>query len=98
MSTTSTSMDGSRLLLYDHGDSFVLQFRSHSGRYNQERPGGIEVSDALYVVDSYSKDGTVALSESVVQHPFEHYGAQGNWAIDNLPILVDPEEVIFQAY
>jgi len=51
----------------------------------------LEVSDAVYVVDSYSQDGTVALAKSlgatVVQHPFEHYGAQRNWAIDNLPIL-----------
>ncbi len=51
----------------------------------------LEVSDVIYVVDSYSQDGTVALAISlgatVVQHPFEHYGAQRNWAIDNLPIL-----------
>lgn len=50
----------------------------------------MQVSDAVYVVDSYSKDNTVELATSlgatVVQHPFEHYGAQRNWAIDNLPI------------
>jgi glycosyltransferase involved in cell wall biosynthesis len=48
------------------------------------------VSDEIFVVDSYSKDGTVDLARSfgatVVQHPFEHYGAQRNWAINNLPI------------
>ena len=48
------------------------------------------VSDEVYVVDSYSEDGTLELAGSfgvtVVQHPFEHYGAQRNWAIDNLPI------------
>ena len=48
------------------------------------------VSDEIFVVDSYSKDGTVELARSwgatVVQHPFEHYGAQRNWAIDNLGI------------
>ena len=42
------------------------------------------------MVDSYSKDGTVELARSfgavVIQHPFENYGAQRNWAIDNLPI------------
>jgi len=47
------------------------------------------VSDEIFVVDSFSKDGTVELARSfgatVVQHPFEHYGAQRNWAIDNLP-------------
>ena len=48
------------------------------------------VSDEIFVVDSFSKDGTVELARSlgatVVQHAFEHYGAQRNWAIDNLPI------------
>lgn len=48
------------------------------------------VSDELFVVDSYSGDGTLELARSlgatVVQHSFEHYGAQRNWAIENLPI------------
>ena len=48
------------------------------------------VSDEIFVVDSYSQDETLDLARSlgaiVVQHPFEHYGAQRNWAIDNLPI------------
>jgi glycosyltransferase involved in cell wall biosynthesis len=48
------------------------------------------VSDEIFVVDSFSKDGTVELARSfgatVVEHAFEHYGAQRNWAIDNLPI------------
>ncbi len=48
------------------------------------------VSDEIFVVDSFSQDGTVELARSlgatVVQHPFEDYGAQRNWAIDNLPI------------
>jgi len=48
------------------------------------------VSDEIFVVDSFSKDRTVELARSfgatVVEHSFEHYGAQRNWAIDNLPI------------
>jgi len=48
------------------------------------------VSDEIFVVDSYSKDGTVELAQTmgatVVQHPFEHYGVQRNWAMDNLAI------------
>jgi glycosyltransferase involved in cell wall biosynthesis len=47
------------------------------------------VTDEIFVVDSHSNDGTVALARSkgavVVEHAFEHYGAQRNWAIDNLP-------------
>lgn len=48
------------------------------------------VSDEILVVDSFSSDGSVELARSlgatVVQHAFEHYGAQRNWAIDHLPI------------
>lgn len=44
----------------------------------------------LFVVDSGSTDRTVQIAESfgavVVRHPFEHYGAQRNWALDSLPI------------
>jgi glycosyltransferase involved in cell wall biosynthesis len=47
-----------------------------------------EVSDDLHVVDSFSTDDTVAVCRQhgaqVVQHAFDSYGAQRNWAIDNL--------------
>lgn len=62
------------------------------------------VSDEIFVIDSFSKDGTVALAESfgakVVEHAFENYGAQRNWGIDNLPITrkwqlhLDADEVM----
>jgi glycosyltransferase involved in cell wall biosynthesis len=49
-----------------------------------------QISDDLHVVDSFSTDDTVALSQQhgaqVVQHGFESYGAQRNWAIDHLPL------------
>ena len=49
-----------------------------------------QISDDLHVVDSFSTDDTVALSQEhgaqVVQHAFESYGAQRNWAIDHLPL------------
>ena len=48
----------------------------------------LEISDDIYVVDSFSTDETVALSREhgaqVVQHAFENYGAQRNWAIDHV--------------
>lgn len=48
------------------------------------------VSDEIFVVDSGSRDDTVEIARqagaTVVDHPFEHYGAQRNWAIDNLPV------------
>jgi glycosyltransferase involved in cell wall biosynthesis len=48
------------------------------------------VSDDVHVVDSGSTDGTLAIlaehGAQVVHHPFESYGAQRNWAIDNLPL------------
>ncbi|MGC2398299.1 MAG: glycosyltransferase family 2 protein [Acidobacteriaceae bacterium] len=47
-----------------------------------------EISDDIYVVDSFSTDDTVALCREqgaqVVQHAFENYGVQRNWAIDNV--------------
>ncbi len=63
-----------------------------------------QVSDEIFVIDSFSTDGTVTLAESfgakVVQHAFENYGAQRNWAIDNLSITrpwqlhLDADEVM----
>jgi glycosyltransferase involved in cell wall biosynthesis len=49
-----------------------------------------EISDDVHVVDSFSTDDTVTLSRQhgaqVIQHAFETYGAQRNWAIDHLPL------------
>jgi glycosyltransferase involved in cell wall biosynthesis len=48
------------------------------------------VSDDVHVVDSGSTDRTVAIAEQaeahVTPHGFESYGAQRNWAIDNLTL------------
>lgn len=47
----------------------------------------------VFVVDSYSTDATLDLLAQrgieYVQHPFEHYAAQRNWAQQNLPIKTD---------
>jgi glycosyltransferase involved in cell wall biosynthesis len=44
----------------------------------------------VFVVDSGSTDRTrdiaAAAGCGVVEHPFEHYAAQRNWALDNLPL------------
>lgn len=44
----------------------------------------------VFVVDSGSTDGTLDVARAagcrVVEHPFEDYATQRNWAIDNLPI------------
>jgi glycosyltransferase involved in cell wall biosynthesis len=63
-----------------------------------------QVSDEIFVIDSFSKDSTVALAESfgakVVEHAFENYGAQRNWGIDHLSITgkwqlhLDADEVM----
>jgi glycosyltransferase involved in cell wall biosynthesis len=48
------------------------------------------VSDDIHVVDSGSTDGTLAIVQAsaarLYHHPFENYGAQRNWAIDNTAI------------
>lgn len=48
------------------------------------------LSDDVHVVDSGSTDGTLDIAAAngakVENHPFENYGAQRNWAIDNLPL------------
>ncbi|MFT4053037.1 MAG: glycosyltransferase family 2 protein [Novosphingobium sp.] len=48
------------------------------------------LSDDIHVVDSFSKDDTVALCRSlganVVERGFSNYADQRNWAIDNLPL------------
>ncbi len=48
-----------------------------------------QVSDDVHVVDSFSTDATQQIVERAgahfVQHAFEHYGAQRNWAMDHLP-------------
>lgn len=62
------------------------------------------VSDEIFVVDSFSTDGTAALAHelgaTVVEHAFENYGAQRNWAIAELPVTrgwqlhLDADEVM----
>ena len=67
----------------------LLSFNSES-TLGATLESALRVAGEIFVVDSFSSDGTVELARklgaTVVQHPFDHYGAQRNWAIDNLPI------------
>src|SRR5262249_27714378 len=49
-----------------------------------------QVSDDIHVVDSGSRGGPLRCAEAqgarIAHHPFEDYGKQRNWAIDNLPL------------
>lgn len=51
------------------------------------------VCDEIFVVDSFSRDKTVEIAESLgaktVRHEFVNQAQQFNWAIDNLPITGD---------
>jgi glycosyltransferase involved in cell wall biosynthesis len=51
------------------------------------------ISDDVHVVDSHSTDRTLEIAREhgarIVQHPFENYGAQRNWAIDTLELRHD---------
>lgn len=51
------------------------------------------ISDDVHVVDSYSTDRTLEIARAhgarIVEHRFEHYGAQRNWAIDTLALQHD---------
>jgi len=48
------------------------------------------LSDDIHIVDSFSQDRTIEIASGynarVVQHVFENYGAQRNWAIESLPL------------
>jgi glycosyltransferase involved in cell wall biosynthesis len=59
-------------------------------------------ADEIFVVDSFSQDRTLEIARThgarVVQHAFEGYSRQKNWALDNLPLrnewvlIVDADE------
>lgn len=51
------------------------------------------ISDDVHIVDSFSTDNTLKIAQSyganIVQHEFENYGKQRNWAIDTLSLKYD---------
>ncbi|MGA8088987.1 MAG: glycosyltransferase family 2 protein [Terracidiphilus sp.] len=50
-------------------------------------------ANEIFVVDSYSSDDTVDLAKEngaqVLQHPFQNYARQFEWALENAPINAD---------
>ena len=61
-------------------------------------------AEQIFVIDSYSSDDTVALAKAngaqVLQHPFQNYAKQFEWALGNAPITtewimrLDADEII----
>lgn len=51
------------------------------------------IATEIFLIDSYSKDSTVSIAESlgakVIQHPFKNYADQFQWGLDNAPITAD---------
>jgi glycosyltransferase involved in cell wall biosynthesis len=62
----------------------------------------LDWADEVWVVDSFSSDATLEIAKThgahVVQHAFESYSRQKNWALDTLPfrnewvLIVDADE------
>lgn len=62
------------------------------------------IASQVFVIDSGSQDGTVALAEQagaqVLHHPFVNYAQQFQWALDNAPIgarwvmRLDADEIV----
>jgi glycosyltransferase involved in cell wall biosynthesis len=69
--------------------AIILTFNSANSIERTLR-GAFQVSDDIHIVDSYSTDDTVEICKrlgcKVVQHPFNNYADQRNWAIDNLAL------------
>jgi glycosyltransferase involved in cell wall biosynthesis len=67
------------ILTYNSEDSLPLTLASVK-----------ELSNDIHIVDSYSQDRTLDIARQngvqITQHVFNNYGAQRNWAIDNLPL------------
>jgi glycosyltransferase involved in cell wall biosynthesis len=67
--------------------------------FNEEKNIGaclqslVDLVEEIFVVDSYSTDATLSIvkkyTNNIIQHPFENYSLQRNWALDNLPVSTD---------
>ncbi len=65
----------------------ILSFNS-SETIGDTISSALSLSDNIFVIDSGSKDDTVAialrLGATALNHPFESYGLQRNWAMDHI--------------
>src|ERR1700712_1809960 len=65
-------------------------------------------SNDIHILDSYSTDNTLKIAEqyktNISSHPFESFGKQRNFALDNLNIIndwilfLDADEVATEAF
>jgi glycosyltransferase involved in cell wall biosynthesis len=81
------------------GNSGKLPFSAIILTYNEEK--NIEdclrsvagLAEDIYVVDSFSTDATLTIAGkypvTIVQHTFENYSLQRNWALQNLPLRTE---------
>lgn len=67
----------------------ILTFNSESS-ISQTLDSVLALTDDIHVVDSFSTDRTVEIvrgyGAKVVQHAFENYGTQRNWAMESLDL------------
>jgi glycosyltransferase involved in cell wall biosynthesis len=84
--------------------SIVILTYNSAGSVRETLAAASQISDDIHIVDSFSSDETVAICRSygasVIQHAFEDYGRQRNWAIKNLALKyawqlhLDADEVL----
>lgn len=84
----------------------ILTFNSES-TIGETLRAASRLSDDIHVIDSFSSDSTLSIAESfnakALQHPFVNYGAQRNWAIEQVPakyrwqLHLDADEVLSSA-
>jgi glycosyltransferase involved in cell wall biosynthesis len=72
----------------------VIILTYNESRHIERAIGAVRgIASEVFVIDSFSKDDTVALARSagatVLQHPFVNYAKQYQWVLENAPITAD---------
>ena len=72
------------------GISFIILSFNSKETINATLQSACRVSDDVHIVDSFSTDNTLEIARrygaNIVQHEFENYSVQRNWAIDTLSL------------